>query len=489
MRILLVASFFPPQHAVASLRTHSFARAWSAVGHDVTVLTTAKRDDQRGMPRPADGFEVVEIPYRGLGPVEWIRGTRRTTEADAPDAPDTNAEDAAAESPATHAEPGPVHRWIESVRSRRGIFAGRRMPDLTDGWVAPAIAWAREHGPWDLVVSSSGPYTPHLVAMALRRDDSGVRWVADFRDLWVDNHLGGGLWPYTMRERRLQRQVLATCDLAVTVSEAMASTLRASDGARDTPVDVVFNGFEARDLAVLDPDPVVHDAAGAVTPVRLVYTGTVHPHGQDASPLFEAIARRREQRPDARPIEVVVAGEPASAWRHWAERAGVPDAVRTLGTRSRDEALRWQRDADALISVAWSGPRVGGLSGKVFEYLAASPPILVIGGPDDAPIARLVSDCGRGLHLGTAAGEIVAALDALASDTLDVGPPDHERIGGFARDAQAARLLDLATCSVSADDGPSDPPRPATAEIEAPAAVALPITPPLQPVASEAARA
>ena len=48
-RLLLVTPFFPPQHAAASLRTASFASAWSELGADVTVLTTKKRHDQQGM--------------------------------------------------------------------------------------------------------------------------------------------------------------------------------------------------------------------------------------------------------------------------------------------------------------------------------------------------------------------------------------------------------------------------------------------------------
>ena len=64
MRILLVAEFFPPHRAVASLRTHSFAENWAAAGHDVTVLTTIKRDDQAGLDLPTTGFRVIEIPYR-----------------------------------------------------------------------------------------------------------------------------------------------------------------------------------------------------------------------------------------------------------------------------------------------------------------------------------------------------------------------------------------------------------------------------------------
>jgi glycosyltransferase involved in cell wall biosynthesis len=438
MRILLLSTFFPPQHAVASLRTHAFATQWAEAGHEVTVLTTAKRADQQGMPRPSPCVLVVEIPYHGPRLVEWLRNRRRHS------APDAAAAAAAAASGGQAASAdGRLGATLERIRSRHGIFAARRMPDLTDGWVRPAIEWAMGQSPWDLAVSSSGPYTPHLVGRALRRAGVARRWIADFRDLWVDNHLGGGVWPFTIRERALQRGCLATCDLATTVSDGMAAILSRSEGLGETPVAVVHNGFDPADFAALEPRPAFADADPRV--VRLVYTGSIHPHGQDVSGLFEAIARlERRGGADAPRIEVLVAGTPVEPWTDAARRAGVPDVVRILGTVPREEALRLQRDADAVLSIAWAGPRSGGLSGKVFEYVAGRAPVLVIGGHADAPIVRFVASCGRGVHAGGDAEAIADTLQRLAAGTLEVGPADRERIAEFTRERQARRMLDLA---------------------------------------------
>ena len=330
MRILLLSTFFPPQHAVASLRTHAFAAQWAEAGHEVTVLTTAKRSDQRGMPRPSPGVDLVEIPYHGPRLVEWFRQTRRrpATAADVPAAGEASGDMTVDHRDAASAD-GPFGPALERLRSRYGVYAARRMPDLTDGWVRPATDWAMQQSPWDLAVSSSGPYTPHLVARSLRRAGLVHRWIADFRDLWVDNHLGGGVWPFTIRERALQRDCLGTCDLATTVSDGMAAILRRSDGLGSTPVAVVHNGFDPADFAALDPRPAFEGGGDRV--VRLVYTGSIHPHGQDASGLFEAIARI-QRRPGGRGprIEVVVAGTPTEPWAAWARNAGVPEVLRAM---------------------------------------------------------------------------------------------------------------------------------------------------------------
>src|SRR5687768_18566707 len=84
MRILLVAPFFPPHRAVSSLRTHSFAAAWAAAGHDVTVLTTPKRADQAGLDLPAIGLRVCEVGYRVPRVLEGLRASERADRAGTP---------------------------------------------------------------------------------------------------------------------------------------------------------------------------------------------------------------------------------------------------------------------------------------------------------------------------------------------------------------------------------------------------------------------
>jgi len=84
MRILLIAPFFPPHRAVASLRTHSFAKVWAAAGHDVTVLTTIKRVEQSDLHLPTTGFRVEEVSYRVPRFLERVRAGDHATRAAAP---------------------------------------------------------------------------------------------------------------------------------------------------------------------------------------------------------------------------------------------------------------------------------------------------------------------------------------------------------------------------------------------------------------------
>src|SRR5690606_17553878 len=80
-----------------------------------------------------------------------------------------------------------------------------RMPHRTDFWIPKAKKALERFKEFDLIVSSYGPYSAHLVALAAKKR-FGSPWIADFRDLWCDNHTYRGLWPFTFWERRLEEK-------------------------------------------------------------------------------------------------------------------------------------------------------------------------------------------------------------------------------------------------------------------------------------------
>jgi glycosyltransferase involved in cell wall biosynthesis len=428
MRLLLVAPMFPPQRGVAPLRTHSFAATWAAEGHAVTVLTTRKRPDQVGLTLPVNGFEVVELSYRGPWALELLRRlSRPEPEASAMAAGGTLAD-------ASGSAGSPKRRLLAPLRylkARTGIFSAVRQPDLTDGWVRPAIAWAKAHGPWDVVVSSGGPPSAHLVALGIRQAGRARRWVADFRDLWTDNHIYAGLFPFTLAERRRERRVLAAADRIVTVSAGLADQLRAKS---NTPVEVVYNGYDPEAFAGLDPAP----AFPADGRVRLVYTGTVYERGQDVSAVCAAVAAEPRAM-------LVVASDRADVWQRAARRFGLGDRLDFRGAVPRAEALRLQRDAGALVLLDWFDARHGVLTGKVFEYLLSPAPIWVVGGSPNSPAAGLVEESGRGIAFGRDPERIRLAIGDRIAGTSPVLTPNRAFIAGLARGEQARRFLRLLT--------------------------------------------
>ena len=97
--------------------------------------------------------------------------------------------------------------------------------------------------------------------------------------------------------------------------------------------------------------------------------------------------------------------------------AGAGDALRTVGTLERDQTLRLQRDADSLLLLT-AGNRQGEATGKVYEYLFAERPILVLG--EDTEAARIVERAKAGTVIPAEDPERIAdALVALVRGEAD----------------------------------------------------------------------
>ncbi len=425
MRLLLISPYFPPQPAAASRRVHAFATHWSRAGVDVTVLTTEKRSDQCSDPLPIEGYQVVEIPYHGPNWMERMRKRSRS------DYPSQNAS-------VGTSRKKPITSFLTGLRDQRGIFSSVRMPDLTDYWVEPAVCWLQQHGPWDVIVSSSGPYTAHRVALAGKTLHPDSRWVADFRDLWIDNHRYRGLFPYTIRERTLQKRCLDKIDLITTVSDGLAQKLSVRC---HKPTEVIFNGYDPEALAVLPEAPYFPNDQH----LRVVYTGAVYPPGQDPEPLLNAMKILCDQQPElAQRLRLCVAGQSSDLWRRWINAYDIASHCEIHDVVPWQDALRMQRDAHALILLDWKSPDHGVLTAKLMDYLPARPPIVAIGPAEQSPIGNILNETQRGKHLGDDPQHIASTLTEILRKSDDsMSPRNEEAIAHFSRAHQSLRMLDF----------------------------------------------
>lgn len=417
MRILLVSAYFPPNNIVASLRAAAFARYWAEAGEDVTVLTGICQGLGMEIAQHDKKYRVVDISY--CVP-KYLRALRKQHK-------DSNPK-AVASKPSR----------LAKLKEKTGIFGSVRMPDLTDHWVKPARKWCKEQEPWDVVVSCSGPYTAHLIALDVKRNSLASHWVTDFRDLWVDNHHYAGLFPYTLRERKLQKQCLLHTDLATTVSEELAETLKPQTNA---DVNIIYNGFEPSDLKSINRDRIFPDD----DLVRIVYTGTLYIDGQDPKSILRALSTlKKSDSHTASKIKLVVAGHGSEQWSKLAQQYEVTDLVEIHDMVDRSDALRMQRDADALLLVDWNDSSAGVLTGKLFEYIGQRAPILVVGGHGESAITHMIEKTGRGRCFANDENKLADALSQLVNSPQSLcDKPNHDFILSLTREAQSLRLLEM----------------------------------------------
>jgi glycosyltransferase involved in cell wall biosynthesis len=374
-RVLMVVYHFPPLGGIASLRVLRFARYLPAFGWEPWVLAPRRGDyvNDPTLAYPED--RVVRT-----GSFELSRILRTTVETLTP----------------TRSLSPPPLGGEGRVRGLRGLIRHWiYRPDAQIGWYPFAVAAGRrllrEHR-FDAILSSSFPVTAHLVGRRLHRD-SGLPWVADFRDLWSD-------WSEARRasKARLEESLLREATATTTVSPSYAEALRARGSHR---VEVLTNGFDPEDFPTT-PAPANGVAA---------YLGTYYPGIQDLPTAIRAIGALAREGSGLR---LRFIGDYPSVLRPEVEAAGLgarTDATGFIPHPLAVEAL--SRSSVLLLGGPTSADTVamkGNVAAKVFEYLGSRRPILMIGDPD-TDVAGMLRPFARARVVGV--GRVGEAVDAL----------------------------------------------------------------------------
>lgn len=423
MKILIITGFFPPQNSIASWRPYSWAKYWSRIGHDVTVLTVKKGQSPSDSFANEGAFKVIEVPL----PYRWIRDSFKKK------APPSNIDKKGTKIR------GFLPLFWDRIKNKYGIFASCRMPDHLDIWWRFAFNKVKREK-WDLVVSTAGPYSVHSPAFKLKKDGKAKIWIADWRDLWVDNHIYPGLPGVRFLERWLESRWCQFADVITTVSKPLAKSLCRKYGEK---VQVIYNGFDVDDYEYLPPEKVLAEEGL----ISIVYTGTIYKGKRDPSPLFKAV-RELSNRGlvSSAQLKIFFCGYNADA-SDLAEREGVGDFFEYLGFLPRKDTLRLQRDASALLFLEYDSNKVEGiLTGKIFEYLIAGPPVFGVGIREDSSVGILLKETGKGISFGNDVQKIKFAVLALYENQLlkkyDLFPK-VEILEEYTRENQAMRMINL----------------------------------------------
>jgi glycosyltransferase involved in cell wall biosynthesis len=392
--VLLICFHFPPSPYMGAVRPAGLAKYLAEFGWDTVVLTTRVNGDRRRSPEVVEP-DVVETEYRDALS-EWKARLHLDGER------------------SFHQQLGlplPVQHREAMLHSRVIDVAGKLLayPDRSKGWVrfaSAAVAEIARRRRIDAIISSAPPFSVHMIAAQAKRM-LGCPWIADYRDLWnIDEQTLAEATGFVATLRRhTERRLLANADALVTVSERWSARLHGRFPA--SHVTTISNGF--------DEELFCATATRLTSTFSITHTGQLYEGRRDPAEFLEAVQELIGDGALSRqdvcvrffgPIEGFLPG--------LISRLGLEGVVEIHSPVSREQSLQKQRESQLLLLLPWGNPlETGVLTGKVYEYLASSRPVIAVGG-------------GR--------GAITELLDATRGGTHAVSKAD---VKAFLRDAYA----------------------------------------------------
>ena len=421
MKILIVTTYFPPQNSIASLRPYSWAKWWSKAGHEVTVLTTLKSKRKTDLNLDHSGFKVISLPVPFISNTSYVYQNAITNNRKS-----------------IFMILSFIKKCYTTFAQKTGCFYKARFPDFHDLWAKKAIKKIF-HINFDLIISTGGPYSVHRVGLAMKKKYPETKWIVDWRDLWVDNHLFKGLKIFWFYERFLEEKYHKNTDLITIVSEPLADIIRRMTKTR---VEVVYNGFDSEDYIKIKQK--VRKKNNSFT---IVYTGTIYKGYQDPSPLFEAVTNLKRNNLLAEgSLKLIFAGGNTDV-TDIAEYYNISEFYTYLGFLPREDALQLQYDADAVLFLEYNDPSVPGiLTGKLFEYMSLAQEIIAIGINEVTTADKIINDTKTGLCFGNDVKKIEEYLITRIINKIKCNlKKDENIIQEFERNNQAIKLLNYLT--------------------------------------------
>ncbi len=239
-------------------------------------------------------------------------------------------------------------------------------PDSKRGWIGPAVTLGlRLMGErrYDFLLSTSPPISTHVVAQRLA-SKTGVKWVADFRDLWTTETIDASYRKASLAERghRLLNEIRSGAASMTAVNRSVADYVGASN--------VITNGF--------DPEIArLWSAGGDQHRFTIGLLGTFNDL-LPLEPLLESLAALREKTPPAfARVRLLQVGRVDRVWlAKQLEKYDLASLCEMHGLQSRQRTVEILSACSLFylgVQPGW-GDRI--TTARVYDLLASGRPIL-----------------------------------------------------------------------------------------------------------------
>lgn len=256
------------------------------------------------------------------------------------------------------------------------------IPDARVGWVKPSVKFLKTYldsNPVDIIISSGPPHSMHLIGLALKYE-TGISWVADFRDPWttIGYHKKLKLSKRSQKKhKQLELQVLNTCDTVLVTSP---STKNQFEAITNTPISVITNGYdiEISPAEQLDIEFTISHIGSLLSERNPEILWKV---------LSELVVENKEF---ASKFKLQLAGTVSDDVLQSIKKHGLKNHLKHFGYITHSDAVNLQKKSQVLLLIEIDSIETREIiPGKLFEYMASNRPILAIG-PKESDVQPLI---------------------------------------------------------------------------------------------------
>ena len=379
--VLFISYLFPPAAGGGVQRSSKFVKYLPQFGWNPIVLTVKEpydfyRDDE--MMTDVLGKCVI-IRTFSIEPMKWVRKflkKRSLTRTQTDNSKSINQKSL---------KPGFL------VKLKTYIL----VPDNEILWLPFAvwIGWKiiKKEKP-SIIYSTASPFTDHLIALLLAKL-SGLPWVADFRDLWVDRpNFPKNRWRLFI-DRKLEKMVIQRADHVLTATSLMAEHFaQPYPGSKFTSIT---NGYDEDDFS--NTAKLLPSGKEFI----LTYTGIFNKE-QNPQKFFKAIHEVIHKHDDIKKhLKLRVVGQLDNPGDFeniiYFNELGLDKYSELIPYLPHKQVIIEMCRATVLLLLVGEYPfNEGILTGKIFEYLRSGRPILAVV-PPNGLAADAIKETNSGL--------------------------------------------------------------------------------------------
>lgn len=451
-RVLLIAYYFPPIAATGGMRPLNFCRQLPSYGWAPQVLATDHESvlpphamDRKLLDRVPFDVGVIRVPHPN--PMGRLLGFRDRLKQLVTQGRNSSPAQGVGDSVRP---PTSVEGSASSIRAYFRFLTEilLEFPDPQCHWIRPAVRACVnipvEERP-NVIWATGGPWTSLLVGKQLA-EKFNVPFIADFRDPWVGGFEFFSSKTLHRKAQGLERCVCAAAARVILNTEELRLRFCAVYPEWQHKFVTITNGYAEELRAVSSSSgnagTFTRAAGGHVSTLELCHFGTVYGN-RSPLPLFQAIqellsegmvqaSRLRLKFVGAWDVHDPVCMQLAKVL----EERGI---LRLVPPVSHQECLQEMARSNVLLILQPDYPLQ--VPAKIYEYIVAGRPLLVIGG--EGATANLVQRHLLGRCCQNTVQEIKRTLVSILSSESSLQAPTPADTEQFSYRALTGRLAEL----------------------------------------------